>query len=103
MQGYKIHTVTVEIGENSVSNALALYEYFSPYFADAIALLGIVMIEDTYTVNNQFVSYAYGADTYYEHKAVRRRSGANANFTWHANNYDTYIVAGTHYTITYVR
>ena len=59
VQGYKIHTVTVEIGENTVSNANALYNYFLPYFEDAVALLGIVMQESTYTVNNQFVSYLY--------------------------------------------
>ena len=103
VQGYKIHTVTVEIGENTVSKALDLYNYFSPYFAGAIALLGIVMIEDTYTVNNQFVSYLYGAEIGYEHKAVRRRNNADNGFTWRAANYDVYLVAGTHYTVTFVR
>ena len=103
VQGYKIHTVTVEIGENTVSNANALYNYFLPYFEGAVALLGIVMQESTYTVNNQFISYLYGADTGYEHKAIRRRNNADNGFTWRANNYDTYLVAGTHYTVTFVR
>lgn len=104
VQGYKIHTVTVEIGENTVSNALALYNYFLPYFEGAVALLGIVMQENTYTVNNQFVSYLYGVDTDYEHIAVRRRGNDFRNkFTWKAGNYDTYLVAGTHYTVTFVR
>lgn len=103
VQGYKIHTVTVEIGENTVSNALALYNYFLPYFEGAVALLGIVMQESTYTVNNQFVPYLYGADTGYEHKAIRRRNNADNSFTWRANNYDAYLVAGTHYTVTFVR
>lgn len=104
VQGYKIHTVTVEIGENTVSNANALYNYFLPYFEGAVALLGIVMQENTYTANNQFVSYLYGADTGYEHKAIRRRGNdTNNNFTWKAGNYDVYLVAGTHYTVTFVR
>lgn len=103
VQGYKIHTVTVEIGENTVSNALDLYDYFLPYFEGAVALLGIVMQESTYTVNNQFLSYLYGADTGYEHRAIRRRSNADNDFKWRANNYDTCLVAGTHYTVTFVR
>ena len=103
VQGYKIHTVTVEIGENTISNAFALYNYFLPYFEGAVALLGIVMQESTYTVNNQFVSYLYGAGMGYEHKAIRRRNNADNVFTWRANNYDTYLVAGTHYTVTFVR
>lgn len=103
VQGYKIHTITVEIGENTVSNALSLYNYFLPYFEGAVALLGIVMQESTYTVNNQFVSYLYGVDMSYEHKAIRRRNNADNNFVWRANNYDTYLVAGTHYTVTFVR
>lgn len=103
VQGYNIHTVTVEIGENAVSNAFALYDYFLPYFEGAVALLGIVMQESTYTVNNQFVSYLYGVDTGYEHKAIRRRNNADNDFKWRANNYDTYLVAGTHYTVTFVR
>ena len=103
VQGYKIHTVTVEIGENTVSNALALYNYFLPYFEGAVALLGIVMQENTYTVNNQFASYLYGVDTGYEHRATRRRNNADNNFAWRGNNYDAYLVAGTHYTVTFVR
>mgnify|MGYP006958166717 CR=1 FL=1 len=103
VQGYKIHTVTVEIGENTVSNALDLYNYFLPYFEGAVALLGIVMQENAYTVNNQFVSYRYGTNTGYEHRTIRRRNNADNSFTWRANNYDTYLVAGTHYTVTFVR
>ena len=103
VQGYKIHTVTVGIGENTVSNANALYNYFLPYFEGAVALLAIAMQESTYTVNNQFVSYQYGVDTGYEHLAVRRRNNADNVFMWRAGNYDTYLVAGTHYTVTFVR
>lgn len=101
--GYQTYTVTVEIGENSVSNALALYNYFLPYFEGAVALLGIVMQESTYTVNNQFVSYLYGVDTGYEHRTIRRRNNADNEFRWRANNYDAYLVAGTHYTVTFVK
>jgi hypothetical protein len=103
VQGYKIHTVTVEIGENTVSNANALYNYFLPYFEGAVALLGIVMQENAYTVNNQFISYLYGAGTGYEHKAIRRRNNADNVFNWRADNYDAYLVVGTHYTVTFVR
>jgi hypothetical protein len=75
-----------------------------PYFEGAVALLGIVMQESTYTVNNQFVSYRYGVDTGYEHLTARRRGNDLGNkFTWRATNYDVYLVAGTHYTVTFVR
>ena len=101
--GYSINTTTIEIGENSVTNASKLYNYFRPYFQGAIALLSIELVEDTYTVNNQFVRYRYGGGTTYNAVASRWRGGSVGSFPWNAGAYDIKIVAGTHYVITLVR
>lgn len=101
--GSSINTTTIEIGENSVTNASKLYNYFRPYFQGAIALLSIELVEDTYTVNNQFVRYRYGESTSYNSYASRWRNGSVGSFPWASGSYDIKIVAGTHYTITLVR
>ena len=101
--GSSINTTTIEIGANSVTNASQLYNYFRPYFQGAIALLSIELVEDTYTVNNQFVRYRYGGDTSYGVTASRWRNGSVGSFPWVSSSYDAKIVAGTHYTITFVR
>lgn len=100
--GSSINTTTVEIGENSVTNAGQLYNYFLPYFRGAIALLSIELVEDTYTVNNQFVRYRYGASTSYNAGSYRWRGGSVGSFPWTSGTYDAKIVAGTHYTITWI-
>lgn len=101
--GSSINTTTIEIGENSVTNAGQLYKYFRPYFQGAIALLSIELVEDTYTVNNQFVRYRYNESTSYNSVASRWRNGSVGSFPWNSASYDAKIVAGTHYTITSVR
>lgn len=100
--GSSINTITIEIGANSVTNAGHLYNYFKPYFRGAIALLSIDLVEDTYTVNNQFVKYRYGANTSYNATSYRWRGGNVGTFPWTSGTYDTKIVAGTHYTITWI-
>lgn len=100
--GSSINTTTIEIGENSVTNAGQLYNYFKPYFRGAIALLSIELVEDTYTVNNQFVKYRYGESTSYNASSYRWRGGSVGSFPWTSGTYDTKIVAGTHYTITWI-
>lgn len=100
--GSSINTTTIEIGENSVKNAGQLYSYLRPYFRGAIALLSIELVEDTYTENNQFVRYRYGENTSYNEVASRWRNGSVGSFPWTSGTYDTKIVAGTHYTITWI-
>lgn len=100
--GMSINTITIEIGTNSVANAGQLYKYFRPYFQGAIALLSIEMVENTYTENNQFVRYRYGANTDYNASSSRWRNGSVGTFPWNSGSYDTKIVAGTHYTITWI-
>lgn len=100
--GISINTITIEIGANSVKNAGQLYAYFRPYFQGAIALLSIEMVENTYTENNQFVRYRYGANTDYTATSSRWRNGSVGTFPWNSASYDTKIVAGTHYTITWI-
>ena len=100
--GISINTITIEIGENSVTNASKLYNYFHPYFQGAIALLSIEMVETTYTENNQFVRFRYGESTSYSGVSSRWRNGSVGSFPWASGSYDTKIVVGTHYTITLV-
>lgn len=100
--GSSVNTITIEIGENSVRNAGQLYNYFKPYFQGAKALLSIEMVENTYTVNNQFMRYRYGANTDYNASSSRWRNGSVGTFPWNSGSYDTKIVAGTHYTITWI-
>ena len=100
--GCSVNTTTIEIGENSVTQAGQLYNYFRPYFQGAIALLSIELVEDTYTVNNQFVRFRYGESTSYNSAAQRWRNGSVGVFSWNAGAYDAKIVAGTHYTITWI-
>lgn len=101
--GCSVNTTTIEIGENSVTNAGQLYNYFRPYFQGAIALLGIELVEDTYTVNNQFVRFRYSESISWNSVAQRWRGGSVGSFPWNNSSYDTKIVAGTHYVITIVR
>lgn len=100
--GSSVNTITIEIGENSVTNAAQLYNFFKPYFRGAKALLSIEMVENTYTVNNQFIRYRYGANTDYTAVSSRWRNGSGGSFPWTSATYDTKIVAGTHYTITWI-
>lgn len=100
--GSSINTTTIEIGENSVTQSAQLYNYFRPYFQGATALLSIELVEDTYTVNNQFVRFRYGESTSYNSAAQRWRNGSVGGFSWNAAAYDAKIVAGTHYTITWI-
>lgn len=100
--GCSVNTTTIEIGANSVTQAAQLYNYFRPYFQGAIALLSIKLVEDTYTVNNQFVRFQYGETSSYNSSAQRWRNGSVGGFSWNAANYDAKIVVGTHYTITWV-
>lgn len=99
--GCSVNTTTIEIGENSVTQAAQLYNYFRPYFQGAIALLSIELVEDTYTVNNQFVRFRY--DGSISVVAQRWRNGSVGSFQWNNGSYDAKIVAGTHYVITFVR
>lgn len=100
--GISTNTITIEIGENSVTQAGQLYNYFRPYFQGAIALLSIEMVENTYTINNQFVRFRNNASTSYAGSASRWRNGSVGTFPWASASYDTKIVAGTHYTITWI-
>ena len=100
--GSSINTTTIEIGANSVTNAGQLYNYFRPYFQGAIALISIEMVESTYTVNNQFVRFRHGASKSYNSSPSRWRGGSVSTFPWSSSTYDTKIVAGTHYTITWI-
>lgn len=100
--GISINTITIEIGTNSVTNAGNLYKYFQPYFQGAIALLSIEMVENTYTENNQFVRFRCGKSTSYNSSASRWRNGSVGTFPWASATYDTKIVVGTHYTITWI-
>lgn len=100
--GISINTITIEIGANSVTNASKLYNYFHPYFQGAIALLSIEMVENTYTENNQFVRFRCDESTSYNSIASRWRNGSVGSFPWTSASYDTKIVAGTHYTITWI-
>lgn len=100
--GISINTITIEIGENSVTNASKLYNYFHPYFQGAKALLSIELVENTYTENNQFVRYRYGESTSYSGVSSRWRNGSVGTFPWTSGTYDTKIVVGTHYTITWL-
>lgn len=101
--GCSVNTTTIEIGENSVTQAAQLYNYFRSYFQGAIALLSIELVEDTYTVNNQFVRFRYGESLSYTAVASRWRGGSVGSFPWNNSSYDAKIVAGTHYVITFVR
>ena len=100
--GLSVNTITIEIGANSVTQAGQLYNYFRPYFQGAIALLSIEIVENTYTENNQFVRYRYNGSTSYNAVSSRWRNGSVGSFPWTSTSYDTKIVAGTHYTITWV-
>lgn len=100
--GSSVNTITIEIGANSVTQALELYNFFLPYFQGAKALLGIEIVENTYTVNNQFMYYRYGGSISYKQESYRWRNGSANAFSWATNNYDTILVAGTHYTITWI-
>lgn len=100
--GISINTITIEIGENSVTNAGQLYNYFRPYFQGAIALLSIELVENTYTENNQFIRYRYGESTTYTASSSRWRNGSSNGFPWASASYDAKIVVGTHYTITWI-
>lgn len=100
--GSSVNTITIEIGENSVTQGLELYNLFLPYFQGAKALLSIEMVENTYTVNNQFMYYRYGASLYYKQDSYRWRNGSANTFNWAAGNYDVRLAAGTHYTITWI-
>lgn len=100
--GISVNTITIEIGANSVTNAGQLYNYFRPYFQGAIALVSIEIVENTYTENNQFVRYRYGESTSYNAISSRWRNGSVGTFSWTSASYDTKIVAGTHYTITWI-
>lgn len=100
--GSSVNTITIEIGENSVRNAGQLYNFFKPYFQGAKALLSIEMVENTYTVNNQFIRYQYGESTNYTTSSSRWRNGSSSGFSWTSATYDTILVVGTHYTITWI-
>lgn len=100
--GSSVNTITIEIGENSVRNTAQVYNYFHPYFQGAIALLSIEIVENTYTENNQFVRFRYGESTSYTSSAYRWRNGSVGGVAWNAASYDAKIVAGTHYTITWI-
>lgn len=100
--GSSVNTITIEIGANSVTNTAQLYKYFRPYFQGAIALLSIEMVENTYTENNQFVRYRCNESTSYSGIASRWRNGSVGSVVWNSATYDAKIVAGTHYTITWI-
>ena len=100
--GSSVNTITIEIGENSVTQAGQLYNYFRPYFQGAIALLSIEIVENTYTINNQFIRFRCNSSTSYNAVSSRWRNGSVGTFPWASATYDTKIVAGTHYTITWV-
>lgn len=100
--GSSANTITIEIGENSVTQATQLYNYFLPYFQGAIALLGIEIVENTYTENNQFVRFRCDESTSYNAASYRWRNGSVSGFSWNAASYDVKIVVGTHYTITWI-
>ena len=100
--GSSVNTITIEIGANSVTQGLALYNFFLPYFQGAKALLSIEMVENTYTVNNQFMYYQYDESLLYKQVSYRWRNGSANAFNWAAGNYDVTLAVGTHYTITWI-